>query len=221
MSELIQSPAGLFHHSSPQQLEELFRSHGPIAGRPIVESFRLLALNIQRLLEPEPRRCVAVLSAWPADGRSLAAAALARALAELMPPVLLVDADPAGSGINGSMPPLRAKRRRDEPPIEAAGELSPRQLQRLVPEKNGLKTQAQFLAEVQGAIEQALQSHMTVVVDTPACTSSSVAFYIATGATGVLYVARNRIRDDGIHRDIRAQLDLLGVRVLGVVFNEG
>jgi len=217
----MRSPAGLFHHSSAQQLEELFRSQAPIAGRPIVESFRLLALNIQRLLEPEPRRCIAVLSAWPADGRSLAAAALARALAELTPPVLLVDADPAGSGINGSMPPLRAKKRPDEFAIEAGGDLSLKQLQRLVPEKNGLTTQAQFLAEVQGAIEQALRSQMTVVVDTPACTSSSVAFHIAACATGVLYVARNGSRDQGIHRDIRAQLDLLGVRVLGVAFNEG
>jgi hypothetical protein len=38
----------------------------------------------------------------------------------------------------------------------------------------------------------------------------------------VLYVTRPSTSKDGsVHADVRAQLDLLGARVLGVVVNEG
>ena len=44
---------------------------------------------------------------------------------------------------------------------------------------------------------------------------------LASSATGVLYVARRKRQDSRVHQDIRAQLDLLGTPILGLVFNEG
>src|SRR6202022_70943 len=83
---------------------ETHRQASPVTSivePPIVETFRLLALNIQRLIGGLDRRSILVLSAWPNHGRSLICRSLARALSEIMPPVLLVDADPAGAGVNG------------------------------------------------------------------------------------------------------------------------
>src|SRR3989442_12766102 len=59
-------------------------------SRAFTEGFRLLALNVQRLLEGERRRSILVLSAGPKEGRSLAAANLAKSLAEIAPPVVLI-----------------------------------------------------------------------------------------------------------------------------------
>jgi hypothetical protein len=79
---------------------------------------------------------------------------------------------------------------------------------------------AGFLQEIRGLISHAHRDGITLVVDTPAATLSSAAFSIAAAASATIYVARRGARSD-IHHDIRAQLDLLGARTLGVVFNEG
>lgn len=204
-----------------------------LTGRPIVESFRLLALNLQRVIGQEERRAIAVMSAWPADGRSLVAFCLARALAELMPPVLIVDADPTGSGVdelaglagsNGNRHP------NGDAPAPALGNYPINQvggspnLRVLVPPRNWSRVPRSpivFVEELSHAVQLAMSEGITVVIDTPACTTSSLPFHIATSATGILYVARNRVQDARTHLDIRAQLDALGARVLGVVFNEG
>jgi Mrp family chromosome partitioning ATPase len=173
-----------------------------------VETFRLLALNIQRLIGGSDRRAIVVLSAWPDDGRSLVCQSLARALSEIMPPVLLVDADPAGAGVNGhAMPGSR----------NGSGHIE----EVLAPQRDALKTPLTFLHEVHDGIEKAVAAGRTVVIDTPPCTMSSIAFYLASSATGALYVARRRAQDNRVHADIRAQLDLLGTPILGVAFNEG
>jgi ribosomal protein L40E len=181
----------------------------PVAGRPIVESFRLLALNINRMLGARNRRVIAVMSAWPNDGRSLVSASLARALSEIMPPVLLIDADPAGAGVDG-----RGSR-------TAWNGADPRNLDQLTPLRSAIRTPAMFVEEVREAAERGVTEGKTVVIDTPACTISSIGFYVASSATGVLYVARRKAQDSRVHRDIRAQLDLLGTPILGLVFNEG
>lgn len=194
------------------------RFDAPVAERPIVETFRLLALSVQRLVGREERRSIAVLSAWPDDGRSLVALSLARALAEMMPPVLMVDADPAGSGVSGFGIAARWNGHGGDP---FAPDIMSPNFRVLTPPRNWPQNPIVFLEQVQGAIDRATSDGMTVVLDTPACTTSSIAFYMAQSATGVLYLARRRPKTAGIHQSIRAQLDLLGVRVLGVVFNEG
>ena len=188
-------------------------SKAEVASRAFTEGFRLLALNVQRLLEGERRRSVVVLSANPKEGRSLAAANLAKSLSEIAPPVVLIDADPDGSGLNGIRPDIR------EELWSGPGERPA--LQVVAPWfRSG--TPERLLERVSGLIEEAIDTGATVIVDAPACTTSSLGFYLATGVTGVLYVARRRrIKESAVHADVRAQLELLGAHVLGVVINEG
>jgi Mrp family chromosome partitioning ATPase len=169
------------------------------------ETFRLLALTLNQVLAPDERRVTAIMSAYPGDGRSLAAALLARSLAELDSLVVLLDADPVGAGLNGLTAELTA---------------SAPSLQLLNLARDGVISQASYAARLQVEIEDAAASGATVVIDTPACAVSSLAFHVATRATGVVYLARRRPGDGQIHREIRAQLDRLHARVLGVVFNE-
>lgn len=176
------------------------------------EGFRLLALNVHRFLGDAERRSIVVLSAKPREGRSTTAAALAKAMSRMANPVVLIDADPDGSGLADVVPSWRQEG--DEP--RSSG---PR-LEVLNPWFPG--TPETFLSRVQAAIQDALDAGATVIIDAPACAVSSAAFYLATDATGVLYVTRPSItQEGGVHGDVRAQLDLLGARVLGVVVNEG
>jgi Mrp family chromosome partitioning ATPase len=60
-----------------------------------------------------------------------------------------------------------------------------------------------------------------VVVDSPPCLHDAEAFLLGSFVDGIIYVVRRRPQDARAQREIRAQLDRLGTRVLGVVFNEG
>lgn len=179
------------------------------------EGFRLLALNVQRLIGDSDRRSIVVLSAKPREGRSTTAAALAKAMSRMAHPVVLIDADPDGSGLIDVVPSWTQEEGGRDP--RGSG---PR-LQVLNPWFPA-GTPETFLGRVKDAIQDAVDAGATVIIDAPACGISSAAFYLATDATGVLYVTRPSItQDGGVHADVRAQLDLLGARVLGVVVNEG
>jgi Mrp family chromosome partitioning ATPase len=200
---------------------------GPgIAAGPFIESFRLLAMNLNRLLEEVERRSILVVSGLPGDGRSLTAMWLARALAEISSPVLLVDADPVGSGSpapwrrslqstngNGSSHPVIGS----SSPFEVDGQQG---LYTYLPQA-GKRAQSAFLGDVIDTLGHALAEGMAAVVDTPACLHSTVAFGLAPHVGGVLYVARPYAGHRPPHLEIRNQLDLLGANVLGVVVNEG
>ena len=178
------------------------------------EGFRLLALNIERLLADNVRRSIVVLSARSREGRSTTATALAKAMARIKPPVVLVDADPDGSGATEPVPTWG-----DDPGDETRGS---RPRLQLVNPWFPTGTPETFLRRVQDTVQDALDAGATVIIDAPACATSSAGFYLATEATGVLYVTRPSVtQDGGVHGDVRAQLDLLGARVLGVVVNEG
>lgn len=165
---------------------------------PTLESFRLLALNIKHLLEAEMRRSVLVMSAQPGDGRTFTAVGLAHALAELSVPLLVLDTDPVGSATRSTS------------------------FMRVVsPAKLGVSTQVGMIAKSRDVLAAAEAEGLSVVIDSPPCTRSSIAFQLAPHVGGVLYVARRRREDLRVHADVRAQLDLLGARVLGIVFNEG
>jgi Mrp family chromosome partitioning ATPase len=206
------------HLPTGRRFDAFERGGIPVASPPVVETFRLLALSIDRLIAGSDQRSIAVISAFPGDGRSMTSELVARALCEIRPPVAIVDADPFGNGlrtvVRGWWLPKNGK-----PPQRSAG--SPGPLTLLRPDRAGSRDQPTLSMTVEGALGSAIRRGMTTVVDTPACTVSSLAFSVASMTTGVLYVARKRRRSAGLHRDIRAQLDILGARVLGVVFNEG
>lgn len=183
------------------------------ASRAFNEGFRLLALNVDRALAGESRRSILVLSAKPGEGRSTTALGLATALAEVSPPVVLIDGDPDGSAV---------KPRNVTSPAAGANGKTPA-LQVINPWYQ-MGTTELFYERVLEAMEQALANHATVVIDGPACTRSSAGFYMATSVGGVLYVSRDssaRSSDGNVHHEVRAQLDMLGARVLGVVANRG
>ncbi len=201
-------------------------NYDPMADRPVGETFRLLALNMNRMIGAEPRRSIEVASAFPGDGRSLVASSLARALAELAPPVLLVDADPAGAGLSAFEGGELSSR--SEPNGHGSlGKYGVRSMMEssglriLVPPKKWPRAPMVFVEEVAAAVRLAEAEGITVVIDTPPCTTSSIPFYMVGASTGVLYVARRRVQDTRTHQDIRTQFDMLGARILGVVFNEG
>jgi len=185
---------------------EVIQPDAPVTDQPLVESFRLLALNVDRLLVDAARRSVLVLSARSDDGRSLVATSLAAALAEISPRVLLVKADPIGSEDGADS---RLNHSTDKGWLKVVDCIRP-----------GKASQSDFVAGVTSAIDDGLRQGAIVVVDAPACTTSTVAFHIAPVVGGVLYLARQRAESPEIHHDIRAQLDLLGAHILGVVFNE-
>ena len=187
------------------------------AKRAYSEGFRLLALHVQRLLAESDRRSILILSATRKEGRSSTAAGLGQALAELAPPVVIIDADPQGSGLNGLTPAIDDELWR---PGLDRGEAPP-DLQVVAPWlSNG--TREGFVEKVRSALLEATAAGATVIIDAPAATASSAGFYLATDVSGVLYVTRTRkLGSEAVHADVRAQLELLGARLLGVVVNEG
>jgi Mrp family chromosome partitioning ATPase len=171
-------------------------------------------MNLDHMLAQRTGRSVLIMSALPADGRTLTATALARAMWEISPPVLLVDADPFGvrpeelamapAGSNGS------------PKIHENGHAR-MDAYRPAP---GLYAR-EFLRDVTEIIAQSNANGTTLVIDTPPCLNSTIAFGLAPRVSGVVYVSRPGVERRVPHSDIRNQLDLLGAHVFGVVVNEG
>jgi len=204
--------------ASPSRTNGLTADRAGISAGPYIESFRLLALNLNRMLERIDRRSILVVSGLPGDGRSLTALGLARGMAEISAPVLLVDADPVGSG--GSA----AWERSPNPAVNGSStrfQLDGQAGLYTYQPQAGKRAQAAFLSDVIETLGRALSEGMTAVIDTPACLDSTVAFGLAPHVGGVVYVARPRAGHRPPHLDIRNQLDLLGANVLGVVVNEG
>jgi Mrp family chromosome partitioning ATPase len=198
-------------------IERVARSRGPdigLAEGPFLESFRLLALNVNHMLEGRPWRSILVMSALPGDGRTMTATFLARAMAEVAPPVMLVDADPYGA-------------RAGLPAITPAGsngsskehENGHHRLYNYKP-RTGLSAR-EFLGDVIATVGVSSFDAITIVIDTPPCLNSTIAFGLAANVSGVVYVSRPASGRRPPHSDIRNQLDILGATVFGIVVNEG
>jgi len=184
------------------------------------EAFRLLALNVVRLAETEGVHSLLVMSAYPGDGRTLAAANLAAALAGLGRRVAAVDCDthrPAlarflgvsvetatAPGDDGTLAGVR--------PTDVSGLA-------LVPTRLAADRQPDVpaLQALLGALRPVTDC---VVIDSPPCQRTADAYALAPLVDGVLYVVRRRRQDVAAQRSIQAQLQRLGARVLGAVFND-
>ncbi len=92
-----------------------FAGAQPMPSPLAIEAFRTLALTIERTSPDKPIRSIAVLSAWPREGRSFTAQMLARALSELRTPVRLLEvvqgdtAPPTRSGLRGVWDRVRSR----------------------------------------------------------------------------------------------------------------
>lgn len=185
------------------------------AAPPFVETFHLLALNLQALLAERPSRAVLVASAYPQEGRSLVAANLAVAMTGLYPQVLLIDGDGRRPGLLELLGPGESADQAGALPWEAAGLSRPTE----VPGLWLLPRQRREV--IAAAIAQAPAEGVALVVDSPPCLTSSEPFYLAPLVGGVLYVIRRRGQDIAPHQQVRAQMDRLGARLLGTLLNEG
>jgi Mrp family chromosome partitioning ATPase len=214
----------------------LFQYAPAVWQKPLPEGFRLLALNVQHFLQRSSKRTVLVMSPFAGDGRSWTAASLARALADQHPPVTLLDADVMGSGFGelarpaGKLPIERnGSKSSNGRPSAAPHDIltdsdfsngSPR-LWLMQPDRSRIGEPADFVSAVNRVLHDSHDEGRSVIVDTPACTTSSIGFSLAINAVGVIYVARSRAKGSlSVHRDVRAQLDLLGATVIGIVLNE-
>jgi len=179
---------------------------------PFIETFRLLALHLEQMLRRTPSKSILIMSTQPGDGRTTTATALARAMCESQKPVLLIDADPFGtrSGSASALTNGDGLARSQHNGHSLLHRYRPR------PELPA----AAFINDVAEAISAAGPLDMTAIIDTPPCLNSSIAFGLAPKVGGVLYVARPGTRRRPPHAEIRAQLDLLGATVFGVVVNE-
>jgi Mrp family chromosome partitioning ATPase len=200
-----------------------------------IDAFRSLALTVESLAEDPPIRTIAVLSAEPGDGRSLSAELLAVALSELRPPVRLLDADPFQHRRNGyrgrRRPLLRLRRRPDpaHPPTWAEESWTSREtgngaappFARIPLGTEVFPSHAAFLHEVESVLDTETAIGASVVIDVPACSVSSIGFAVARRADATIVVARPGRATVDVHRQIVGQAELLDVRLLGVVFNEG
>ena len=182
---------------------DAFVDGAPHLGDAAIETFRTLALGVQHLMPPASPWAIAVLGAPPDPRRLVVSEMLGRALSELRPPVRLVEADPGS--------PLR--------PVEVHAD---------VPSFSVIpvaRLEAPGPATVLGAVRQTIADELrqgcTVVVDAPATSESSLAFSIAQSVDAVVYVAQVGRSASASHVLVREQLDLLGVRVLGVVVEQG
>lgn len=176
-------------------------------GGPAVEIFRVLALSVERLMNTTDPWSIAVVSPARSDGRRrLVSELLARAISERRP-VRLVDADPearAPTAVGADLDPVSASGNYGR--IGIADSLAPH-------------PQA-LVQKVEGVLRWEAARGRSAVIDTPAVTTSSLGFALAGVADAAIYVARPGRTQSPIHAQIREQLDVLGVRVLGVVLDE-
>jgi hypothetical protein len=185
-----------------------------VAAPATVETSRLLALTIDQELSRSPSRALAIVSAYRSEGRSTVAELVARGLSEVSPPVALIDADPLGRGLPGRNQHNLATSVGADGPIRA--------LEIIGVPVVALSSRNQYLSEIEAVISSAVAVGVTPILDTPACTESSLAFVISRVAGRVLYVARRRRRhvESSVYGVIRRQFERIGVQSVGLVLNE-
>lgn len=208
----------LMHRLRPgsQSQELLVRSD--VIG-PFAESFRLIALTVNSMLDADASqgRGVAVISAYPGDGRSLIAANLAWALAA-HGRVLVFDGDRLGDNPIGEFMGAPADPSRKLPRgVRAAYTSNGHQDEWLDAGEDAMIRSSTDLAEVVGA---ASAGGTTCIVDTPPAVASSEAFELAQKASHAIYVVRDKVQDMEVHREIHKTLERLDVNLLGIVQNE-
>jgi Mrp family chromosome partitioning ATPase len=176
------------------------------------------------MAKERPLRTILVMGSQRGEGRSTTAANLAIAMAERGRSILVVDSDRVrpvlsatfsksdGTGSNGTLPaPTHV------PGLEI---LTASAYDRLAKASSASRAESRAPeAQRTPLMHVALESDHTIV-DSPPCLESTDVFRLATEVDGVIYVVRRRSQDVSVQRRVQAQLNQLGVRILGVVFND-
>lgn len=193
---------------------------------PFAESFRLLALNINASLKNKPTKGVAIVSAYPGDGRSFVAANLAVAMAERQPTILHDGHARAESPLGALFKPRNlvsgngaSSATFDQLPATLSQIARPTQGPQLWL-TDSRPTHASDAHGVSDIVRTATDAGFVTVIDTPPASISSEAFALAQEVGQVVYVIRRRPQDMEIHERIRGQLDRLDTEIIGLVTNE-
>lgn len=200
-------------NAQPGLYDHLLISRTP--SSPFLESFRLLAANVETALESSASKAVVIASAHHGDGRTVVAANLAIALAErqrvllveehrrALSDMLLSDLDVKRNGIPAHLRASVVETSEANVYIMASTEQPMQQSGRL--------------AET---IDMANDAGMVAVIDSPPAEYSSDAFLLAKYAGNVLYVVRTGDIDLEEQARIKNQFERLGARFVGIVLNE-
>ena len=195
------------------------------ANSPASEAFRALRTTIRFQAEEHSQRALVVTSAGPQEGKSLVAANLAPALAQLGLRVMLIDANlrtPALHAIFGvSQEPGLADYLNGMENAVFHQDCGTKGLNLLpagvvpenAPELLASQRMADFIAELARQCDH-------VILDTPPLLTAADAAALARCVDGVLLVVRaNQTRRDQVQR-AKAMLAQINAHVLGVVFND-
>lgn len=180
--------------------------------------FGLLAQNMEHLASSRNKKAVLVMGAYPGDGRTTIVANLGIALARNGNRVVMVDAEPNGRSLaaafRGDQRPAQAD---DEPSGEFHNGLS-------LAKVSGLPLHVLTLENIQklssGKLMDSLRSHFDfVLIDSPPFPEQLDVFRVAARCDGVIYAIRARAQNLRLLQDLKDQLDLLGVDLLGAVYS--
>ncbi|HEY6425738.1 MAG TPA: hypothetical protein VIX84_00755 [Acidimicrobiales bacterium] len=204
----------------------------PRASLAALDAFRTLALTIDSLVGDSPILSLAFVSAVPGEGRTLSTELLSLAYSELCPPVRLLDADPFQDAVTKRHHRRFRNGRNDHSQgvasegegialesAPASGDLPP--FDRIPIARDAYPGRSAFLQDVRSELDASVALGARVLVDTPACSLSSIGFSIAQMVDAAIYVVRPDRAALETHREVLSQLELLKINVLGTVLNEG
>lgn len=190
-----------------------------------IEAFLQLCITL-RLKSKQPLHTLAVMSPCRGDGKSTVALNLAKAMANLQPRVLLIDADlrrptlhertaaPNNLGLSDVIArdcSLSAAARTIEPNLDLL--TSGKHVDNPV----GLLQSPEFTS----LMDEARRTYNIVIVDAPPLNSFSDGLLVCTQVDGTLLVVAADVTDEKQARNAAVQLSVLGIdNVLGIVLNK-
>ena len=196
------------------------------AASPAAEAFRALRTTIQFQAEEHGRKSLLVTSAAPQEGKSLVAANLATALAQMGLSVALIDANVRTPSLHDAFgvsqePGLAdylsgaagAPAYHEDCGAEGLSLLAAGTVPEHAPELLASRRMADLINDI-------ARERDHVILDTPPILLAADAAALARYVDGVLLVVRaNQTRRDQIQR-AKAMLEQIDARVVGVVFND-
>lgn len=192
------------------------------------EAYKLLRTNITFSFPAEGRRChvIGVTSTVSSEGKSMTACNLAYSLAEAGKRTLLMDGDlrlptvaaklelPPSPGLSNLLisdrdhgDVIRPCEKIEGMDVLCAGDITPNPSELL-----GSARMAQLL-------EALSRNYEYIIVDLPPVTVVTDALVMAKLLHGVIMVVRNGVVEQRALADAMRQMDLVGLRVLGFVYN--
>lgn len=178
----------------------------------------LFAQNVEHLASTRNKRVYLVMGAYPGDGRTTTVANLGIALAMSKHRVVLVDADRRNPSLTAVMQHLRQagdsrERATDYKNGVALEKIRGLPLYILVPQTVDRVTAGTLVRSLR-------ESFDFVLIDSAPFPGEVDVFRMAAVCDGVIYTIRSRMQNLKLLRQLKEQLDMLDVELVGAVFNQ-